>query len=243
MERTGLGGLRVVKAPPAPTTIAHGVLVGWSAARAERRGRVWSSARELALDPERWAVRVRCERGYTSQLPDLAVWLKRSGPPVAVVANSGARREDRQKKILEDWRWAIRGDQYCGLVYDCASDSVARWITRLGKKVQLTRPEFTVVVQPRAEEIAALSPAADEAEEPAMSSPQATGDGVEAPQSDEPKQTGGRTPAPPTSIEPEQPISPLAPEPTPPVSAAERERRYRQIMGLSEPKPRRRWRR
>ncbi|MBV9797457.1 MAG: hypothetical protein JO039_05345, partial [Solirubrobacterales bacterium] len=45
VESSGLGGLRAVKAPPAPTTIAHGVLVGWSAARAEKRGRVWKSAR------------------------------------------------------------------------------------------------------------------------------------------------------------------------------------------------------
>jgi hypothetical protein len=53
VEGTGLGGVRAVKSPPAPTTIAHGVLVGWSAARAEHRGREWKSARELALDRER----------------------------------------------------------------------------------------------------------------------------------------------------------------------------------------------
>jgi hypothetical protein len=186
MEGAGLGGLRVVKAPPAPTTISHGVLVGWSAARAERRGRVWKSARELALDSERWAVRMRSERGYTSQLPDLAVWLKRAGPPVALVADSGGRREDRQKKVLEDWRWAIYGGQYSGLVYDCANDSVARWIARLAKKVHLTRPEFTVVVQPRADEIAALSPAVDDADEPPASGPQATGESDEASQADGP---------------------------------------------------------
>lgn len=54
VERSGHGGLRALKAPPAPTTIAHGVLVGWSAARAEKRGRVWRSARELALEADRW---------------------------------------------------------------------------------------------------------------------------------------------------------------------------------------------
>lgn len=68
IERTGLGGIRAVKAPPAPTAIVHGVLVGWLAARAENRGRVWKSAHELALDPERWAVRMRCERGATNPL-------------------------------------------------------------------------------------------------------------------------------------------------------------------------------
>jgi len=69
VERSGLGGLRAVKAPPSPTTIAHGVLVGWSAARAEKRGRVWRSARELALEAERWEVTMWCERDYTKQLP------------------------------------------------------------------------------------------------------------------------------------------------------------------------------
>ncbi len=77
-ESLGLGGLRPVKAPPAPTTISHAVLVGWSAARLERRRRAWKSARELALDPERWAVTARCERGYTTQLPDLVGWVKPS---------------------------------------------------------------------------------------------------------------------------------------------------------------------
>jgi hypothetical protein len=69
VERAGLGGVRPVKAPPAPTTIAHAVLVEWSAARAERRGRTWKSARELALDGERWEVPTRCERGFTTQRP------------------------------------------------------------------------------------------------------------------------------------------------------------------------------
>ena len=52
IEGAGLGGVRPVKSPPAPTTIAHGVLVGWSAARVERRGRAWKSARELAVERE-----------------------------------------------------------------------------------------------------------------------------------------------------------------------------------------------
>jgi hypothetical protein len=75
VEGDGLGGVRAVKSPPAPTTIAHGVLVGWSAVRAEHRGRTWKSARELALDRERWAVRTRCDRGYTQ------IHRMRSAPP------------------------------------------------------------------------------------------------------------------------------------------------------------------
>src|ERR1700722_1151986 len=67
MQGSGLGGLRPVKSPPAATTIGHRVLVGWSAARAEHRGRTWKSARELELDRERWAVSMRWERGDTEQ--------------------------------------------------------------------------------------------------------------------------------------------------------------------------------
>ena len=171
VESSGLGGLRAVKAPPALTTIAHGVLVGWSAARAEKRSRVWRSARELALEPDRWEVTVRCERGYTTQLPDLAVWLKRSGPPIALISESGGRREDRQKKILEGWRNAVYAGQYSAVLYDCANDSVAHLISRLAAKVQLTRSKFGVVIQARAQDIATLSPAATD-DEAALSHPQ-----------------------------------------------------------------------
>ena len=115
VEGAGLGGVRAVRSPPAPTTIAHGVLVGWSAARAEHRNRVWKSARELALDRERWAVPMRRERGYAEQLPDLAVWLEHSKAPGAVIAESGGRREDRQKMILEGWRDAIWAGRYTAL--------------------------------------------------------------------------------------------------------------------------------
>src|SRR5947209_6755430 len=125
-ESAGLGGLRPVKAPPARTTISHSVLVGWSAARLERRGRAWKSARELALDPGRWSVTMRCERGYTTQLPDLVGWARPDGP-VALIVESGGRREDRQKMILEGWRDAVWSGRYAALRYDCANASVAHW--------------------------------------------------------------------------------------------------------------------
>jgi hypothetical protein len=95
---------------------------------------------------------------YTKQLPDLAVWLKRSDPPVALVAESGGRPDDRQKMILEAWRDAIAARRYPGVRYDCTNQSVARWITRLAKKVWLTAPAFAAAVQPNAEEIAPSLP-------------------------------------------------------------------------------------
>jgi hypothetical protein len=68
----------------------------------------------LAVERERWAVTARCERGCTELLPDLAVWLDRSAPPVAVIAESGGRREDRQKMILEGWHNGILSGRYTG---------------------------------------------------------------------------------------------------------------------------------
>jgi hypothetical protein len=236
VESTGLGGLRAVKAPPAPTTIAHGVLVGWSAARAEKRGRVWKSARELALEPDRWEVTMWCERGYTKQLPDLAVWLNRSGPPIALISESGGRREDRQKKILEGWRNAVSAGRYSAVLYDCANDSVARWVSRLATKVQLTRSEFGVVIQARAEEIRILAPAADNDVPPAGNSD------TDIPSSPEVEIEPVRTPATPVRVPAVPPAEPPKPHPETHEEAAERERRYREIFGIPEPRSRRRWR-
>ncbi len=153
IKRLGLGGVRAVKAPPSPTVIHHALLVQWSAARAERRGKTWLSSRELAVERERWAVTIRCERGYTRQLPDLAVWVEASGPPYAVIGETGRRREDRQKMILEGWRDAVTAGRYAGVRFDCASASAALLIRRLAKKVSLTSLDFSALVQTTAPEI------------------------------------------------------------------------------------------
>ena len=243
IERAGLGGVRPVRSPPAPTTIAHAVLVEWSAARAERRGRTWKSARELALDGERWEVPTRCERGFTTQLPDLAVWLKSSGPPWAVIAESGGRREDRQKLMLEGWRDAVHVGRYAGVRYDCASPSVASSISRLAKKVWLTAPDFSVIVQTTAEGIGTLALADADAEERAAGEPETTADAAPASNGnvsiapDDVRVSAASAPMP--TAGPERP----APRPETPEEVAERERRYREIFGIPEPKRRPRWRR
>jgi hypothetical protein len=239
IESAGLGGVRPVKSPPGPTTIAHGVLVGWAAARVEHRGRLWKSARELAIDRERWIVKARCERGYTELLPDLAIWLRPSGPPVAVIAESGHRREDRQKMILDAWRDAILSGRYGGIHYHCASASVAQWISRLAKKVRLSGPAFFAAVQMSAEAIASLPPAASLDELPARK-PQPSLEVVEP--RDEQVQVAPAHPRPvPVPVLPAR-STPPTPEPETAEAAAERERRYREIFGIPEPKPRRRWR-
>jgi hypothetical protein len=241
IEGVGLGGVRAVKSPPGTTTIAHGVLVGWSAARVEHRGRVWKSARELAVERERRAVRARCERGYTELLPDLAVWLKRSEPPVAVVAESGARREDRQKMILEGWHDAILSGRYAGVHFHCASESVARWISRLAKKVRLTGPAFLAAAQMTAEEIAALPPAADDGGEPPMTKPQPSAQAA-PPRDEQPQISAVRAASPSASVQMTLPEPSPQPMPETAEAAAERERRYREIFGIPQQKPRRRWR-
>lgn len=180
---------------------------------------------------------MRCERGYTTQLPDLAVWLKRSGPPIALISESGGRREDRQKKILEGWRNAVYAGQYSAVLYDCANDSVAHRISRLAAKVRLTRSEFGVVIQARAEEISTLGPAVDD------EVPSASSSDTDIPASPEVQVEPVRTPAPPVRVPPVPPGEPPKPDPETPEQAAERERRYREIFGIPEPRSRRRWRR
>jgi hypothetical protein len=233
MQATGLGGLRPVKAPPKTTTIAHGVLAGWSAARVEHRGRVWKSGRELATDADRWAVRARCERGYTELLPDLAVWLERSEPPVAVIAESGGRREDRQKMILEGWHDAILSGRYSAVHYHCANEAVEHCMRRLARKVGLHGRGFAADVQITAAEIAALPRATNAGEPRADATPH-----------HEPCQTApvrAPDPGPPVPIRPADP--PTKPEPETPQRAAERDHLIREVLGHDEPERRRRWRR
>jgi hypothetical protein len=202
---------------------------------------VWKSARELAVDRERWAVPARCERGYTDQLPDLAVWLPSRDRPGAVIAESGGRREDRQRMILEGWRDAIWSGRYAAMRHDCSSESVARWITRLANKVGLTGSDFIAAVQANAEQIAVLSPAAVEHEsavtkpEPAPDiaeprDPQVHAAAVLAPPSPEPAAMDSVKPTPGPHVET-------------PEAATARERLYREIFGIREATPNRRWRR
>lgn len=242
-ERAGLGGVRPVKSPPAPTTIAHAVLVEWSAVRAELRGRTWKSARELAVYGERWEVPTRCERGYTTQLPDVAVWLKASGPPWAVIAESGGRREDRQKLMLEAWRDAVHRGRYAGVRYDCASASVARWISRLARKVWLTAPDLSVRVQTTAEEVVALARADAEADGRAAGEPETSADAALTPAEEVSIASVDVRAAPAPGPVPTARAERPAPRAETPAEAAERERRYREIFGIAEPKRRRRWRR
>jgi hypothetical protein len=236
-----LGAVRAVKAPPSPTTIAHGVLVAWSAARMERRGLRWLSARELAADADRWAVRMRDERGYRKQLPDLAVWRQGAERPVAIVGDEGHRREDRQRMILEGWRDAIWVEQYDGVQYDCANAAAAAKIRRIAKRAQLSPPKFIAAAQRTADEIRSISP------DPAVDEPAS----VTPARAPEPETADGQSDGRQVQIVPtvapapvNRPSAPPPPEPEEsPEAAAERERRYREIFGIAEPKPRRRWRR
>jgi hypothetical protein len=245
----GLGGLTAVRASPAPSAgvAAHAVLVAWSAARAERRGRVWLSARELALELGRWEVQVRGERGWHGLLPDLAVWSGPDAPvPFALMIDSGFKRSGRQRAILEAWRAAIHSGQYWGVRYDCTSEQAARKITNLGQKVGLPGAAFLAAKQTSPAEIAAIEPKQGQDQAIAAARPPAI-DSQEHSEADcEPEQTpdDGKTES--FDHEPERKEPPPATRSLPesPEAAAERERSYREIFGIPEPKPKRRlWRR
>lgn len=234
LQAVGLGGVPAVRADPepSPSLTAHGVQVAWSAARIERRGLVWRSARELAADRERWGILARSERGWRTVLPDLAVWLRAGGPPAAIVVEAGYRREDRQRMILEAWRTAIHSGRYAGVRYDCAGEPTVRQIARLAEKAA---GAFLAVAQMTGEQIAAIKPTppVDELVDGPASVP---GVDRQEPERDEEDQPVGSAPA---AVEPSPIVSPPAETPE---AAAERERRYREIMGYPEPK-RRRWHR
>lgn len=160
MLAIGLGGLQPAKAgsAPSPTLIAHTVRVSWSAAQAQQHGRLWRSARELALERERWEIKTRGERGWTTMLPDLTVWAAGSQPPAAVVIETAYRRASRQRAILEGWREAIRAGRYATVRYDCAGDETATRITRLAEQVGLGHPVFHAAAQMSPAEVAAIKP-------------------------------------------------------------------------------------
>ena len=136
--------------------------------------------------------------------------------------------------ILEGWRDAIVSGRYAGVHYHCASASVAHWITRLAKKVRLTGPTFVAAEQMTAEEIAALSAAADGDDEPPVSKPQPS-DGVAQPRDEQVQVAPVRAPLTPAPVQPER-AAPPSQEPESPEAAAERERRYREILRDSRAK-------
>jgi hypothetical protein len=149
--------------------------------------------------------------------------------------------------ILEGWHNGILSGRYAAVHYHCASASVAQWISRLAKKLGLTGRTFRVEVQMKAEEIAALLPAANEPDE--LPSHEQLRSRDSEPPADEQVQVlpaGAMLPPPAPEKLPEP-----APEPQPetPEAAAERRRQHREIFGIEdpfgtdEPAPRRRWRR
>jgi hypothetical protein len=164
VEGAGLGGLRAVKSPPAPTTISHGVLVGWSAARIERRPSVESSARACGRPRavgSQGALRARLHRA-PARPGGVGQTLR--------ATRRGDRRERRPARGSpeDDPRGLARRRPVRTLRIRAQAHPSPRWISRLAKKVWLTAPDFSAVVQMSAEEIAALTPAGD-AGEPAVS--------------------------------------------------------------------------
>jgi hypothetical protein len=213
-----------------------------------RLGVVSLPAVQAGLDLDQRVVRRHVAKleaaGWLARTPWVWGEVKRSKTPGAVIAESGGRREDRQKMILEGWRDAIWSGRYLGVRYDCASPSVARWINRLAKKVGLTDSDFTAAVQTTAEQIAALPPAAPD-DEPAIDEARPSGEPARASgedvqtapaQASSPRESAELAPSEPSEPEPE-------PEPETAEAAAEREGVIREVLGMGEPKPRRRWRR
>lgn len=157
-----------------------------------------------------------------------------------MIAESGGRREDRQKLILEGWRDAAWSGRYHAVRYDCASESVATWIARLARKIGLTDTQFTAKVQTTAEQIAALSPAVVPADAAPTTPPLSPEAEAASDQPGHPAPAGEPTAQ--EALEQSTDESTPLPEPDTAEAEAERERMYRDVFGMDE-QPRRRWRR
>jgi hypothetical protein len=157
-----------------------------------------------------------------------------------VIAESGGRREDRQRMILEGWRDAIHAGRDAGVHYDGASPSVTHWIRRLARNVRLAAPDFRAEEQLHADEIAALSPAAED-DDARRRDPKRSPEAV--PTTGEAVETRACAPASLAPVQVITPEPPTPPEPETAEAAAARERRYRETFGIPEPRRRRPWRR
>jgi hypothetical protein len=155
-----------------------------------------------------------------------------------VVAESGGRREDRQKMILEGWRDGIVSGRYSAVHYHCANEAVEHSIRRLARKVGLTGGWFAAAVQMSAEEIAALPPAAED--EPGTSEPQPQPETASPPADPVPVAPLRALPDP-TPVATQEPEPPAPPQLELPNDAAQHPL-HQEVFG-TEPKPRRRWRR
>ncbi|HEY6397384.1 MAG TPA: hypothetical protein VIX82_08035 [Solirubrobacteraceae bacterium] len=168
----------------------------------------------------------------------MAVWPLRSSAPVALIIDTGQRRDDRQRMILEGWRDAVHSGRYGRVQYDGASASIARRMTRLAEKVWLTAPEFVAAVQADPEQFAAMAAAA---QAPKADAP--ISNGAATTHTDALGHAEPRRPPPPASA----PVQTREPPPSPASDSAEgavsREQLYREIFGMPEPQARRRWQR
>lgn len=227
----GLGELGPLRAPTAfSAQTLHRVRVAWVAAELERHGLEWLGACELALDRQRWAITVANERGgHSPRLPDLAAWPVDDRLPVAVVLEHH-QNPRRQRAGLEGWQAAITAGQYTAVRYQ-TGPVTARQLQRVAAQIGLTAPTFLAAEQITATELVA-HPAVE-------NKPGGVGDRAERPAA------AIRAPAPPRPAVDDRPATPSMPqEPADtPEQAAERQRLIHEVLGISEPPPRRRWRR
>jgi len=224
----GLGlELAPVKAPAVfSATTLRSVEIAWAAANAQRQGLRWLSARELTIQRETWQITVANERGgHSHQLPDLVLWPPNSPLPVAIVLERDYQHPRRRRAALQGWQAAITAGCYAQLRYQ-TSPLLTYDLYRLAAQVGLNPPAFIV------------------------------GENMTAPELDQPGTTTKDDTAPPTAVE-TQP-APTDPPKTPDVDrnpreplqvevtseeAAERQRLVNELLGISEPQARGRWRR
>jgi len=236
----GLGQLPAVRAPGRFSPLTQdSVRMARVAADIEHAGYRWRARRELALEPRRWAAQVANERGgYSPRLPDLVFWPRLDETmPVAVVVVWGLTSARRERAALDAWRASIAVGQYAQVRYVAAAASASR-LQRVARDAGLSPAHFIVTECVVADESAAVPEVFERTAGLALPVAQVVGgSGAPSPRPD--ARLAERAVA-------AQAPTPLPERPAPPLNAgeeaAERERRYREIFGIPEPKARRRWR-
>jgi hypothetical protein len=233
LDKAGLEELLAVRATRATWDMAqYGTRLGWAAAQLGCWGYRWRSRRELALEHDRWAIRVGSER--SGRLPDLAAWPSDTVPPFAVVINRGWRRPEREMPILSAWRDAITAERYSAVHYETFAEASAAALTKLAHQAGHTADTFIAWRGATTADISRVPPP----RLPPSPADEQAQDDVEGQLVVEAQPIV--LPPPPATAEPPRavPVRPTV------LSEADRDRISGEALGIQEPKPRRRiWRR
>lgn len=240
IEGAELGGVRAVKSPPSPTTIAHAFSLGGPQHALSAGG---------GCGGRRGSSRPTASAGPSPRVASAATPSSARPRRLARSLEGTWRRDRRERRTTrgppeDDARRVARRDLVGALPRRALRllKPIRRPLDRPpGQEGWLTGSTFMAVVQTTPEQIAAVSPAAP-TKSPAVETPTPSDETSSA--DHEPIHAERvSVPSPPEPPQLTVPVSAPAPEPETAEAAAQREQLIRELVGIDEEKPRRPWRR